>query len=510
MGTLRAIARNSAVALFFLVGIGFSSVSSFAQVKLPSLLSDGMVVQRDLPAHFWGMATPGERVTVRFRNQEKSATADVLGHWNIYMSPSKAGGPFEATVTGQNTIVIHDVYVGDVWVASGQSNMEFPLNKAQGGEADVAAANYPQIHLLEVRKKFADMPQEDMTTTGWHACTPESVREFSAAAYYFAKNIHAKEKVPIGVIASYWGGTVAETWTSMEALSSDPALMPLFGAYGRMMTERADSIRKEKIEKAEVDAARAQGLPEPKVPWHPDPRMWQPSMLFNSMISPLTPFPIRGVLWYQGESNSIIARAPQVYERQFQTLIRDWRERWGIGDFPFLYVQISSFTSTPEEDWPTIREAQRKALSLRNTGMVVTIDIGNPDDVHPTNKLDVGNRLSLIARATVYGEQQLEYSGPLFRELTREDGALRVWFDHVGTGLQVRGASLTGFEVAGEDGKYQPAEARVDGNTLLVSSAAVKTPVSVRYGWANSPDCNLFNREGLPASPFRASLPPLH
>jgi sialate O-acetylesterase len=480
-----------------------------AEVKLPALLSDGMVVQRDIAPHFWGLASPGERVSVRFRGEEKTATADLLGHWNIYLSPSKAGGPFEATISGQNLIVLHDVYVGDVWVASGQSNMEFPLEKATGGEADIAAASYSQIHLIEVKRTYADSPQEDFPTTGWRACSPESVRQFSAVAYYFGKTIHTKEKVPIGLIASYWGGTVAEAWTSMEALAADPALTPLFAVYGKMMAERADSIRQEELQATAVADAKAKGLPEPKVPWRPDPRMWQPAMLFNSMISPLTPFPIRGVLWYQGESNSIIDRAPQLYERQFQTLIRDWRARWGEGDFPFLYVQISNFTSTPAEDWSTIREAQRKALALRNTGMVVTIDIGDPDDVHPLNKLDVGNRLSLIARATVYGES-IEYSGPLFRQLTREPGALRVWFDHAGAGLQVHGAALTGFEVAGSDGHFQAAEAHIDGNSLIIRSNTVPEPVSVRYGWENNPSCNLFNREGLPASPFKASLPPLH
>jgi sialate O-acetylesterase len=494
--------------LLLIIFVSFLSFSAFAEVKLPSLLSDGMVVQRNIPSHFWGMATPGERVTVSFRGEVKSASADALGHWSVFLSPTKAGGPFEATIAGQNTITLRDIYVGDVWVASGQSNMEFPLERSSNGEAEIALANFPQIHLLEVKKTFADSPQEDAPMTGWRACSPETVRQFSAVAYYFAKTIHSKEKVPIGVIASYWGGTQAESWTSMTALASDASLTPLFKVYGKMMEDCADSLRREKLESAEVEAAKAKGLSIPKVPWHPDPRMWTPSELFNSMIAPLTPFPIRGVIWYQGESNSIIARAPYLYERQFQTLIQDWRARWGIGDFPFLYAQISNFTSTPEEDWPTIREAQRKALTLRNTGMAVTIDIGNPDDVHPLNKIDVANRLSLIARATVYGEQ-VEYSGPLFRQVTREAGALRIWFDHVGTGLQIHGTALTGFEVAGEDRKFQPAEARIDGDTLIVRSNTVSEPVAVRYGWENSPNCNLFNRDGLPASPFQAFLPTL-
>jgi len=227
------------------------------------------------------------------------------------------------------------------------------------------------------------------------------------------------------------------------------------------------------------------------------------------MIAPLAAFPIRGVIWYQGESNSILEGAPQLYGRQFETLIRDWRAHWGIGEFPFLFVQIANFKSTDLEDWAPIREGQRSALALRHTGMAVTIDIGNPDDVHPLDKLDVGHRLALIARANVYGES-IEYSGPLFREVTREANGLRVWFDHAAGGLAMQGTTLTSFQVAGSDGKFQPAQATIDGSAIIVTSSAVAGPVSVRYGWANSPDCNLFNKEGLPASPFTASLPPLH
>jgi sialate O-acetylesterase len=495
--------------LALLVFALLAATLTLAEVKLPALLSDGAVLQRDLPTHFWGMAAPGEKVTVSFRGERKTATSDALGHWSIYLSPSKPGGPFEATITGQNTITIHDIYVGDVWLASGQSNMEFELEKAQDGAAEVARANCPQIHLLQVKRYFAEIPQEDISTTGWHTCSPETIRQFSAVAYYFAKNIQPRIKVPVGIIASYWGGTQAEAWTSLTALTSDAALTPLLAAHARMIGEQNDAVRQQKIEQALVDDAKAKGMPPPKFLWHPDPRMWQPGELFNTMVYPLTPFPIKGVIWYQGESNSIKKRAPYLYNRVFETLIRDWRARWGEGNFPFLFTQISNFTSDDGEDWPAIREGQRHTLELRNTGMAVTIDIGDPEDVHPTNKLDVGNRLALIARATVYGEN-VEYSGPLFRELTRESNALRIYFDHVGTGLLIKGPVLKSFEVAGADGRFLPAEATIDGNTIVVTNPQISDPISVRYGWANSPDCNLFNREGLPASPFQAVLPPLH
>jgi sialate O-acetylesterase len=468
-----------------------------------------MVIQRDLPIHFWGLATPAERVSVSFRGEEKSVTADALGHWSVYLKPQGAGGPFEVSVRGQNTIVLRDVLIGDVWVASGQSNMEWPLVKAQGANADISVANYPQIRFLEVKKSYSDWPLQDVITTGWKSSSPTTAAQFSAVAYYFAREIHAREKVPIGVIESYWGGTLAESWTSLLALSADATLMPLIASYSRYLENQADAPREQLRQVAEIEAAKAKGLPVPKFPWHPEPPLRQPATLFNAMIAPLTPLPIRGVIWYQGESNSRIDRVPYLYERLFKTMIADWREHWGVGLFPFLYVQISSFTSTPEEDWAVIREAQRKTLDMADTGMAVSIDIGNPDDVHPLNKRDVGARLALIARAKVYGEN-VEYSGPLFRQLTMEDGVLRAWFDHAKNGLEVRGPSLTAFEIAGQDGKFHPALARIDGQTVVVSSTEVRDPVTVRYGWANSPNCNLFNKEGLPASPFEASVGAFH
>jgi len=480
-----------------------------AEVRLPVLLSDGAVLQRDMPMHFWGTADPGESVTVTFRDHSGTATADSFGRWHVYLPAAPAGGPYDIAVEGSNRIVLHDVLIGDVWVASGQSNMEFPMRRLQDAEQEIAAAKLPKVRLLQVERTHSEYPLSEASAKPWAHCSPESVRDFSAVAYYFAREISQKRNVPVGVIGSWWGGTVAEAWTSMEALSSDPALMQLFAVRARMMDDRTEVLLQQKQEAVETEAARAKGLPPPKFKWHPQPEMWQPAALFNAMISPLTPYPIRGVIWYQGESNSIIERAPYLYGRQFETLIRDWRNHWGEGDFPFLFVQISSFKSTSAEDWSTIREAQRLALTLRNTGMAVTVDIGNPDDVHPLDKLDVGHRLALIARATVYGEP-IESSGPLFREVTRESNGLRVWFDHVGTGLTLKGAALTSFEIAGSDKKFQSAEAHIDGDTVVVTSSAVPNPTAIRYGWANSPECNLFNKDGLPASPFVASLPPLH
>ena len=471
-----------------------------AEVSLPVLFSNGMLLQRDLPIHVWGRSAPAEKVSVTFRGETKSDVADDLGRWQLYLSPVAPGGPYEITVSGSNQIVIHNVLVGDVWVASGQSNMEFKMRQLDNPQAEIVAAKFPQIHIMRIKHGYSDYPLTDaVADQHWAEVSPESVSQFSAVAYYFAREIHQKEKVPIGIIESDWGGTVAEAWTSMDALASDAALMPVFASRGNMMDAEAENLLVDPIQQAEIAKAKSTGLPPPKFPWHPLEQMWAPAQLYNAMIAPITPYAIRGVIWYQGESNSKLNRAPS-YERLFQTLIGSWRDQWAVGDFPFLYVQISSFTSDATEDWAMIREAQLRALQLRNTAMAVTIDIGNPDDVHPKDKVDVGHRLALAARAMVYGEP-VEYSGPLVRQVTRDDHSLRVWFDHA-AGLQSKGGAPTSFEIAGADGKFVPADAHIDGRTIVVSSATVAVPVKVRYGWANSPNCNLFNGEGLPASPF--------
>jgi sialate O-acetylesterase len=479
-------------------------------VTLPKILTSHMVVQRDLPVHLWGMAAPGEEVRVSFRGETRATKAGELGRWSIYLKPGAAGGPFQILVEGTSAfadadanpsqlIILDDVLVGDVWLASGQSNMEFEMRKAATADADLPHAANPRIRLLLVKHRAADYEQDDIETEGWAASSPESAKDFSAVAWYFTREIEQREKVPVGVIDSTWGGTVAESWTRLTALGEDAALAPVFVARGKMTEHEADAILIDKDRERQRQEARKQGLPEPQFPWHPPLIMWAPGLLYNGMIAPLTPFPIRGVIWYQGESNSALERAP-LYSRLFRTLIEDWRRQWGVGDFPFLYVQIANFTSGPHEDWALLREQQLKTLDVRNTAMAVTIDIGNPDNVHPTDKLDVGLRLARAARALSYGEA-IEYSGPLFRQATPEGGAMRVWFDHA-KGLTAKGSEVTGFEVAGSDGKFFPATAEIDGTAVVASSPSVAEPDRVRYGWANSPVCNLFNGEGLPTSPF--------
>ena len=476
-----------------------------ADVTLPALLADHMVMQRGFPVHVWGMAAPQEVVTVTFRGETKSGTADGDGRWSVYLSPGEAGGPFPLIVKATNTITLNDILVGDVWVASGQSNMEFPMTSLANPDAEIAAAQFPKIRIFSVKHHPADYPLEDVESKGWSACTPETVRDSSAVAYFFARHLQQKLGVPIGLVETFWGGTAAESWTSLRALSADASLMPVFSSRSKMVDEEPTTVLRLQREEVEyqkaVAQAKAEGKPVPWPQWHPDFAGWAPAALYNGMIAPLTPFAIRGVIWYQGESNSGPDRAP-LYAHLFQTMIRDWRTAWGEGDFPFLFVQIANWKAGPDNQWPEVRNAQRQTLALRNTGMAVTIDIGDPDDLHPKNKQDVGLRLALAARAISYGEK-LEWSGPLFRQVTQEEHALRVWFDHA-DGLVAKGATLTGFEVAGADGKYSPADAKIEGTSVVVSSSTVPAPVSVRYGWAANPSCNLFNKEGLPASPFQA------
>jgi sialate O-acetylesterase len=472
-----------------------------ATVTLPAVLTDHMVVQRNLPVHIWGWAAPGETVNASFRGANATASADSLGQWSIYLPSGEAGGPFPMTIKGENAIEFSDILVGDVWVASGQSNMEFTLVEAINGPAEIAAATHPQIRLFQVEHAVSGYPLDNVKAQPWEVCAPETIATFSAVAYFFARQLEDKEHVPIGLIESNWGGTPAEAWTSMRGLSSDASLIPVFLSWSSLADEFSAKTRRLELARQAQEKAKVEGRTPEELPWEPNERLsWSPAGLFNAMIAPLTPFPIRGVIWYQGESNTSSDRAP-IYRRLFQTMIRDWRRAWDQGDFPFLFVQIANFKASSA--WPEVREAQRKTLDLVNTGMAVTIDIGDPDNIHPKNKQDVGLRLALAAEAISYGEK-VEYSGPQFRQATRAPDSLNAWFDHAQSGLVAKGGSLNGFEIAGADGKFVPAEAVIEVDHVRVSSPAVKDPVVVRYAWSSAPDASLFNGAGLPASPFQS------
>jgi len=477
-----------------------------AEVRLPACLSSHMVLQREQPIHLWGWATPQESVSAEFNAARQSAAADRLGRWDIFLPPQAAGGPYKLIIKAANTIQLEDVLVGDVWFASGQSNMEMPLNGFPGSAVvtnaaeEIRNANQPNIRLLFVNHKASDFPLRDFEAASWTTCTPETAAKFSAVAYFFGRQLADHEHIPIGLIDSTWGGTPGEAWISMHGLSADSSLMPVFAEWASFADEQADLQPSIDAEKREDEAARKANQPLPKHGWHPNPASWQPAALFNGMVAPAIDFRIKGVIWYQGESNSLVTRA-SLYEKVLPALIADWRANWHQGNFPFLFVQIANFKPGPEERWPIIREAQRRTLSVANTAMAVSIDIGDPDNVHPSNKQDVGARLALAARKLAYGED-LEYSGPLYREAGSEGHGLRVWFDHTSGGLVAKGDTLSGFEVAGDDHHFVSADARIDGDSVVVSCDALAHPKFVRYGWANAPTVNLANGKGLPASPF--------
>ena len=444
-----------------------------ADVRLPKIFGNHMVVQQQMPVKVWGWAEPGERVEVSLAGQTRAASADASGKWLVTLEPLPAGGPHKLIVQANNRIELEDVLVGEVWIGSGQSNMQWPVRRSMNAEEEIANARWPKIRLFTVARRIAETPQEDCEGE-WLICSPETVGEFSAVLYFFGRKLHQELGVPVGLINSSWGGTVAEAWTSREALEGDEDFRPIL--------ERGAKF-------------------DPKIPN-------QPAVLFNGMIHPLLNFAIRGVVWYQGESNC--ARAEQ-YQKLFPTLIQDWRKRWGLGDFPFYFVQLAPFRyrNADPRNAAELREAQRLTLRLPNTGMVVTTDIGNVNDIHPTNKQEVGRRLALWALAKTYGKTDLVYSGPLYREAKIEGNKIRIFFDHVDGGLVVKGEELTHFQIAGADGEFKPAKAVIDGETVVVWNEEVANPVAVRFGWSDDAEPNLFNAAGLPASPFRTDNFPL-
>ncbi len=507
--------RRLSKGLFLFVGsLLLAASAAMAAVRLPSLISNNMVLQEGAKDRIWGTADPSECVTVAIAGKEASAVADAQGHWAVEIGPLSAGGPFEMTIRGSNTIVVHDVMVGEVWVCSGQSNMTFPVaptSRGFGGTLHykrvVATAHYPLIRMFTVKQTVAGKPQTDVGGQ-WEITSPLTVGHFSAVGYLFGLDMFKTMHVPIGLIHSSWGGTPAESWTSMPTLESDPAFKPILQRYQNQETKFTADMEEFKTQFAswqeQSAKANAQGAPTPTPPQIPhDPRSnpWRPSGLYNAMIMPLVPYRIKGVIWYQGESNG--NRGLQ-YRKLFPDMIRNWRRAWNEGNFPFLFVQLASFQTLPNSfSFPLVREAQLMTLSLPKTGMAVIIDIGNPTDIHPKNKQEVGRRLSLAARAIAYG-QHIIYSGPIYKSMAIEGSKIRLHFTHLGGGLVSSNKyMLLGFEIAGADRKFVTAGAKIEGDTVVVSNKAVKHPVAVRYGWANNPICDLYNQAGLPASPFR-------
>ncbi len=496
----------AAATLFFFCAA--SPVS--ADVSLPSVIGENMVLQQGMPIPIWGWADPGEEVTVKLERRKESATADGDGCWKVEIKKMKAGGPYTMTVSGNNTINLYNILVGEVWVCSGQSNMQWSVQASQNSKMEIAAANYPRIRLFTAERTVASEPQKDVPGK-WVECSPETVGEFSAVGYFFGRELHNKLQIPIGLINSSWGGTRAEAWTSMPTLKSDPMYQAILERGERDVENFKEAFDQyeEAYEnwKQEMREAEVTGEPVPNPPRMPNlvyRNPHRPAVLYNGMIAPLIPYAVQGAIWYQGESNA--GRAYQ-YRSLFKDMILDWRKNWGNEDLAFLFVQLANFIQTysPDTAWAELREAQAMALKLPNTGMAVTIDIGNPTDIHPRNKQEVGRRLALDALAGTYGKDDVIYSGPMYKSMEKEGAKIRISFNHLGGGLiSGDGKDLQGFLIAGSDRQFEEANAMIDGNDVIVWSDKVTRPAAVRYAWKDNPEeCNLYNRAGLPANPFR-------
>lgn len=475
---------------------------SYADVTLPAIISDHMLLQRDVPARIFGKASPGESVTVSYKGQNVKTVADTLGRWEAWLAPLKTGAAAEMTIQGNNTIKISDVLVGDVWIGSGQSNMQWEVARTNNAEKEIASANFKEIRFFYIPRKPSNVPVEDVEAK-WEVCTPETVKGFSAVLYYFGRQLHQDLKVPQGLIHSSWGGSPIYSWISGPTLSSDPRLLPFLSFWEGVIAQYPDAqIRHQQAVQKWEAAGRSGNRPAPPMgPGHPH----EPVSLYNGMIAPIVKYTIKGALWYQGETEAGRGQG-HLYDAAMTTLVKDWRKAFGQGDFPFFWVQLANFANAQKNDhWMKVQEGQVKATTLKNTGVVIINDIGEATDIHPRNKQDVSKRLALVARHVAYGQNGFVWSSPIQRQVTREGNSFRIWFDHAGTGLRTRdGGPVKGFVIAGSDKNFVPAEAKIEGSTVLVSSPNVMDPVAVRYAWDYDPVANLVNSVGLPASLFRS------
>ena len=521
MNQKRVRFSETMVLIVFGVLLLVNAGAALADIKLPAVISDNMVLQGNKKVSIWGWAEPGEEVivSVSWHNMMWAVTAGKNGKWMFKMNSPKMGGPYEMTISGKNTITIKNILVGEVWVCSGQSNMQMSVQASANAKEEISAANYPNIRLFTVARKVATEPQSDCVGN-WTSCSSQTIPAFSAVAYYFGRELHEELDVPIGLIHTSWGGTPAEAWTRRGILKEESNFAPILERYDDAVAKYPQAKKeyeqkliewKEAAEKAKAEGEKTPRRPgAPRGPEHPH----SPAGLYNAMIAPLIPYGIGGAIWYQGESNA--SRAYQ-YRKLFPAMIQNWRKDWGQDKFPFLFVQLANFMAVKPEPadsaWAELREAQLMTLALPNTGMAVIIDIGEADDIHPKNKQDVGKRLALWALAGSYGKE-LVYSGPIYKSMKIKGNKIILYFDHVGGGLIAGGDEpLKGFAIAGTDrqsglgpaetGKFVWADAKIDGDSIVVSSDEVSTPAAVRYGWADNPVCNLYNEEGLPASPFR-------
>ncbi|QDT39607.1 sialate O-acetylesterase [Stratiformator vulcanicus] len=488
-----------------------AALPASAELKLPAIFSDNMVLQRDANINVWGTAEPGSEVTVSvippskplpFEGNERGAgdqwvasgkvTADSEGRFSVEMLPKEdipaTSWVLDVRDSAGNHVKFENVLFGDVWVCSGQSNMQWSVGQAKDAKQEISDAKYPKLRLFHVKRTTSGEPLDDVTGT-WEECSPESVRGFSAVGYYFGRQLHQDLDRPIGLIHTSWGGTPSEAWTSPKTVASEPEFNSVVKYWDQLVAKYEEQLAAGGSPKALRNQSR-------------------PSYLYNAMVHPLIPFSIKGVIWYQGEAN---ARRAYNYRTIFPAMISDWRENWGQGDFPFLFVQLANFMqrkdAPSESAWAELREAQTMTLEeLPNTGMATIIDIGEARDIHPKNKQDVGKRLALAARKIAYGED-IVHSGPTFESFEADGATAKIKFENTGSGLMKHGDKLSGFAVAQGDGQFVFADATIfDSNTVRVEApegSGVESIDAIRYAWADNPAATLYNREGLPAVPFR-------
>ena len=488
----------------FILSVKFSLS---AQVKLPALVSDNMVLQQNAKVNVWGWSSPNEKIKIElgWSNLPVEITADADGNWKTTIeTPAGSEKKYTITIQASNTIRLNNILIGEVWICSGQSNMYFPVGKENGTwktgvknyEEEVKNASHPNIRLFTVLTNASPKPLDDVTGS-WKECSPQSINTFSAVAYFFGRELYQKLNVPIGLISTSWGGTKAEAWTSQNVLEEHTDFLPILeedAKNEKVFQEKLETyylnLKKERMANA-ADLSKIQ-LKKPKKEANKTSYV-----LYNAMLHPVINYTMKGVIWYQGESN---AEKAFLYRTLFPAMVKNWRSDWKQGDFPFYYVQIAPHKGQN----PDIREAQLMSLkTIPNSGMVVTTDVGDAANIHPIDKQTVGHRLALLARAKTYNESKLVYSGPIYNHMKIKKQQIQLFFDFSDSGLKKEGETLREFEIAGNDQIFYPAAAKIEGKTIVVSSPKVKNPEAVRFAWKPVPEPNLFNNENLPASPFR-------
>ncbi|MFM8905511.1 MAG: sialate O-acetylesterase [Verrucomicrobiota bacterium] len=485
-----------------------------AEFRLAAPISDHMVLQRGKPVAVWGFADAGEKVSVEFGGQSKQAVADGEGRWIVRLDAMEASArPRTLVATGKEgrRIEVKDVLVGEVWLGSGQSNMAMTVQSSNAFEQEKAAADLPLIRHFKESSGPADKPQPEGKGS-WSVCAPDTVGGFSATLYFFGRELHRELGVPVGLVNTSVGGTPIEAWVSAETQSSDPETKADYDSrlkdHETFDVAGAGELHRKQIERWKNDVAKAKQegkkfvTPAPKNPLAMRKLKGGPAHLYNGKVVNLAPYAVRGMLWYQGEGNAHSPESAELYVKQLSQLVTSWRALWQ-DEVPFAWVQLPNYRNSLSEGWPRMRESMTKVLALPRTGMAITLDVGDPKDIHPKNKQAVGHRLALWALGTVYDRKVPATSGPLPAGHQAEGSSVTVSFKH-GEGLKTRdGGAPRGFLIAGSDKVWKPATARIEGDKVVVSSPEVSAPVAVRYAWAENPDCNLVNGAGLPATTFR-------